>query len=276
MRSPAPFAQIADEIGLEGGAELRYTPRSDAADAGAARVRAARTPRVGRRPRLLEPWPTSRRARVVASTSRALRRFGSQGQQRAALLALLFAQREALLEVRGEQPVMLLDDVMSELDPERRRLLVARLRRRGQALITATEPSQLPESSCERRLEISVRAGAVEWRCRRPATSARRRPRRAATALRGVARQRRPAHSARRRADRRGRDACGAAIAAESSRVSERDGVVVACCSAHLGAGARPDAGRDARPRRRGRGGLGEGVSVRDLRFTADAARHRN
>jgi DNA replication and repair protein RecF len=96
----------------------------------------------------------------VSLSGRTLRRFGSQGQQRTALLALLLAEREALLEVRGEQPLMLLDDVMSELDPERRRRLVERLAPAGQALITATEPSQVPEG-CE-RVEIAVHAGAVE------------------------------------------------------------------------------------------------------------------
>ena len=53
---------------------------------------------------------------------------------------------------------MLLDDVTSELDPERRRLLVERLLEGGgQALITATEPAQLPATA--RRREIAIRDG---------------------------------------------------------------------------------------------------------------------
>ena len=75
---------------------------------------------------------------------RSLRRYGSQGQQRAALLALLFAEREALLRARRVTPLLLLDDVMSELDPGRRERLVARLRGRGQALITAADEESLP------------------------------------------------------------------------------------------------------------------------------------
>ena len=43
------------------------------------------------------------------------------------MLALIFAEREALLRARRVTPLLLLDDVMSELDPERRALLVARL-----------------------------------------------------------------------------------------------------------------------------------------------------
>ncbi len=91
---------------------------------------------------------------------RAVRRYASQGQQRSALLALLFAERDALLAERSEPPLMLLDDVTSELDPERRELLCERLARGGgQALVTATESSHLP-ASCE-RLELAVRGGAA-------------------------------------------------------------------------------------------------------------------
>ena len=59
---------------------------------------------------------------------RELRAYGSQGQQRLALLALLLAEREAIAEQRGAPPLMLLDDVMSELDGIRRRALVELLR----------------------------------------------------------------------------------------------------------------------------------------------------
>jgi recombinational DNA repair ATPase RecF len=52
---------------------------------------------------------------------------------------------------------MLLDDVTSELDSERRALLVERVGDGGQALITATEPEQLPASGA--RHEIAIRSG---------------------------------------------------------------------------------------------------------------------
>src|SRR5206468_3486189 len=51
---------------------------------------------------------------------RELRAYGSQGEQRLALLALLLAERSVLARERGAAPLMLLDDVMSELDAERR------------------------------------------------------------------------------------------------------------------------------------------------------------
>ncbi len=58
---------------------------------------------------------------------RELRVYGSQGEQRLALLGLLLAERALLAGERGHTPLMLLDDVMSELDAERRRLLAEEL-----------------------------------------------------------------------------------------------------------------------------------------------------
>ena len=76
---------------------------------------------------------------------RELRAYGSQGQQRLGLLALLLAERAALAQRRQTPPVMLLDDVMSELDGRRRRALVDLLRSGGgQAVITATDAEQVP------------------------------------------------------------------------------------------------------------------------------------
>lgn len=152
------FGELAGGLGLEGEAELRYAPRSDAEDveALAAQLRERRDADVqlGRTthgPHLDELQ--------VTLDDRALRRYGSQGQQRTALLALLFCEREALLETAGVAPLMLLDDVMSELDDERRELLTQRIEGRGQTLITATEPDQLPDS-CDRS-EVRVSAGTV-------------------------------------------------------------------------------------------------------------------
>jgi DNA replication and repair protein RecF len=72
-----------------------------------------------------------------------LRSYGSQGQQRVGLLALLFAERE-VLAAAGRAPLMLLDDVMSELDASRRERLVDLVRGGGQALVSATEAEHVP------------------------------------------------------------------------------------------------------------------------------------
>ena len=76
----------------------------------------------------------------IAAGDRDLRGFGSQGEQRLALLALLLAEAE-LLEPR---PVLLLDDVLSELDGRRRRVLAERLSGMEQTVVTATQRGALP------------------------------------------------------------------------------------------------------------------------------------
>ena len=81
---------------------------------------------------------------AVRAGERDLRSFGSQGEQRLAVLALLLAEAELVTERRGFPPLLLLDDVLSELDPERRLILAGQLRSFGQTLITATTESALP------------------------------------------------------------------------------------------------------------------------------------
>ena len=81
---------------------------------------------------------------VLLAGGRDLRSFGSQGEQRLALLALLLAESEAIADRTGVPPLLLLDDVLSELDPDRRRILAARVRTAGQALVTATDAAMLP------------------------------------------------------------------------------------------------------------------------------------
>ena len=69
---------------------------------------------------------------------RDLRLFGSQGEQRVAVLALLLAEQAVAADLGGERGILFLDDVMSELDDRRRRLLVRGLANAGQALVTTT------------------------------------------------------------------------------------------------------------------------------------------
>jgi DNA replication and repair protein RecF len=141
-----PFASAADELGLEA-ATLEYAPR---ATGSAAEIqmgleeRREQDIRLGR-----SSWGPHLDELKLNSGERSLRRFGSQGQQRAALLALLFAEREALLAARRVTPLLLLDDVMSELDPGRRERLVARLDDGGQVLITAADSEQVPAKARE-------------------------------------------------------------------------------------------------------------------------------
>lgn len=72
-----------------------------------------------------------------------LRGFGSQGQQRTAVLSLKLAERDALCAIRGRPPVLLLDDVLSELDQGRRAAISQTLAEEGQAFLTTTDAEEI-------------------------------------------------------------------------------------------------------------------------------------
>ncbi|MGE5408497.1 MAG: DNA replication/repair protein RecF [Syntrophothermus sp.] len=154
-----PFAAAAEELGLAGAASLVYAPRA-AGDAEEIRAgleeRREADIRLGR-----SSWGPHLDELKLEADGRSVRRYGSQGQQRAALLALLFAEREALLHARRVTPLLLLDDVMSELDPHRRDLLVSRLGDGGQALITAADEGSLPAPALRSLVRMSPRPVAA-------------------------------------------------------------------------------------------------------------------
>jgi DNA replication and repair protein RecF len=132
----APFAERAGELGLPE-AGLRYHGEPPTVAALEDRVdRDVERGVTGIGPHLDDV--------VLESGDRELRSFGSQGEQRLAVLALLLAEAELIVERRGVPPLLLLDDVLSELDPGRRRILAARVAGVGQALITATDAAMLP------------------------------------------------------------------------------------------------------------------------------------
>ena len=92
-----------------------------------------------------------------------LRSFGSQGQQRTGVLALKLAELEFLRSETGEYPVLLLDDVMSELDSQRReQLLMFMKKEKIQTLITATDQSYFPSEPIG--CYYHVEAGRVSMR----------------------------------------------------------------------------------------------------------------
>jgi DNA replication and repair protein RecF len=149
------FAEIAAALGLAGAA-IFYRPRAEPGrEQIAAELARRRAGDLGRAYTSYGPQLDEVELRLG---ERPLRRFGSQGQQRLALLALLFAERAALIEVGRAAPLMLLDDVMSELDPAHRELLVSLLGSEGQAVITATEAAHVPSGKAS---FIEVEAGTV-------------------------------------------------------------------------------------------------------------------
>jgi len=144
------FAERAEELGLPA-ARMTYEGESPSVESLEARL-----------DRDLERGSTSLGPHLhdvlLTSGTRDLRNFGSQGEQRLTVLALLLAEAELIVERRGFAPLLLLDDVLSELDPNRRRVLAERVLGTGQTLINATEASSLPVDPAQ-LLEVSP--GAV-------------------------------------------------------------------------------------------------------------------
>lgn len=145
------FAEAAAALGLSAG-RLEY--RGDDVTAEALAERAERD---------LERGSTGLGPHLddvgILSGERDLRLYGSQGEQRLAVLSLLLGEGALIAAWRGTPPLLLLDDVLSELDPDRRRALAGLVAGRGQALVSATDAGFLPVTP---DLLLRVRPGEVE------------------------------------------------------------------------------------------------------------------
>ena len=154
------FAAHAGALGLEGEAELAYRPRSRAQSAEALAAELAE-----RTDSDLERGFTGhgphRDELALRREGRELRAYGSRGQVRLGLLALLLAERDELAAERGASPLLLLDDVMSELDAPRRTRLVDVLRAGGQTIVTATELGHVPGADEPGVVRVAIAEGRV-------------------------------------------------------------------------------------------------------------------
>ena len=96
---------------------------------------------------------------------RSVRGMASQGQHRAIVLALQLAEMDVIAGVRGVRPILLLDDVSSELDRARTAALFAALREeQGQVLLTTTRPDLIETGALcrvEERRDFTVVGGRV-------------------------------------------------------------------------------------------------------------------
>jgi DNA replication and repair protein RecF len=155
-----PFARRAELLGCTGEVTLVYKPRSRAADEEEfmAELR-------DRLPGDLERGFTGhgphRDELAILRDGRELRTYGSQGQQRIALLALLLAERAVLAQERRSVPLMLLDDVMSELDGERRELLAHELRSTGQSVVATTDLAHVPGAGDASVTRLRISPGTI-------------------------------------------------------------------------------------------------------------------
>lgn len=87
--------------------------------------------------------------------------YGSRGQQRTAALSLKLAEVSWVCQETGEMPVLLLDDLVSELDPHRRRYLLDTLARAQQVLVTTTDTYGFPEAFMAEATLFQVEAGQL-------------------------------------------------------------------------------------------------------------------
>jgi DNA replication and repair protein RecF len=154
------FAAHADGLGLSAEAEVVYRPRSKALTPEALVAELAERLESDLDRGFTGHGP-HRDELVLRRDGRELRAYGSRGQQRLGLLALLLAEREALAESRGAPPLMLLDDVMSELDAGRRARLIDVLRDGGQSLITTTDLAHVPGGEDAAVTRLAIAEGAV-------------------------------------------------------------------------------------------------------------------
>jgi DNA replication and repair protein RecF len=157
----APFRRLGTELGLEHDPDVSYKPRSRATEA-AELARELSERLDGDLERGFTGHGPHRDDLATEHAGHDLRAYGSQGQQRLALLALLLAEREVIAAHRSAPPVMLLDDVMSELDRDRRQALVELLcSTPGQSVITATDLEHVPGSTDDDVTQLAVSGGRL-------------------------------------------------------------------------------------------------------------------
>lgn len=97
---------------------------------------------------------------LVQSNEIDIRSFGSQGQQRTSVLSIKFASLEIVKEIIGEYPVLLLDDVLSELDYNRQKYILNSINN-IQTIITCTGLNNIKDNICEDATIFNIKSGKV-------------------------------------------------------------------------------------------------------------------
>jgi DNA replication and repair protein RecF len=90
------------------------------------------------------------------------RAYASQGQQRTAVVSLKLAEAALVTRRTGERPVLLLDDVLSELDAERRAALLRQVAGGGQVIITSAEAGPFPPDLIASAMVWMVSEGRIQ------------------------------------------------------------------------------------------------------------------
>lgn len=157
----AAHREIAPEEAAAGALRLRYVtnapprPGESARDALARRLLETAEKEVWNGTTLVGPH---RDDLAFDLAGRDLSTFASRGQQRTAILAFKLAELDLLTDLDGHPPLLLLDDVFSELDPERRSHLVRRIADLPQAFVTTTTLDDLDAAlvATATRWEVAV------------------------------------------------------------------------------------------------------------------------
>ncbi|MEP7105356.1 MAG: DNA replication/repair protein RecF [Chloroflexota bacterium] len=98
---------------------------------------------------------------LIELDGRDARAFASQGQQRTAVVSLKLAEADLVAARTGELPILLLDDVLSELDSDRRAALLERVAAAGQVVVTSAEGAPLPPDLMDSARVNCIQAGTV-------------------------------------------------------------------------------------------------------------------
>lgn len=98
----------------------------------------------------------------IQVNGRDLGAYGSRGQQRSAMLALKMAEIQWMTQTTNETPILLLDEVVAELDEQRRALLLHYVKNATQSLLTATDPGMFTADFLREATTMHVRNGRVQ------------------------------------------------------------------------------------------------------------------
>jgi DNA replication and repair protein RecF len=122
------------------------------------RIEELRRPEIERGATLVGPQRDDIAVKLAAQSTGGMldaRSFASQGDQRTSALALKLAEHDLLSDALDDGPVLLLDDVFSELDPSRRAWLSDAVRNVGQTIVTSAEPLALESLRAEKVIEVN-------------------------------------------------------------------------------------------------------------------------
>jgi DNA replication and repair protein RecF len=156
--SSAPAGQMTFAAGDLGASALPQLPIRDITARFVEELRARRRDDIARGMTTIGPQRDEMRFLVNGHD---LGLYGSRGQDRTAVLALKLAELAWMEEQTGESPILLLDEVAAELDPQRRRYLLERISAVEQVMVTSAEPELLADTFLAGAARWNVSAGTI-------------------------------------------------------------------------------------------------------------------